>query len=294
MCNLKNFENPKTESSQVAKEKINTQYRSITTIGDLYSKYSYDGKIQHNRTNSQIKDINLGSIDAKAITLIPFRVERFDSIFGAKKLQGSNVHIYSVLFAVEMTAYIAKQQKENIRIGVICPYSAQAQLINKMIEQRTDIPEFVEVIVGTIHGFQGDQCEIIISVFNPPTGINSAAERIMLNNKNIINVAISRASDFLFILLPHPDSYGYHNLVELNKLCSLLVDEEHNVTLINSEDIEKAIFDNIHYIESNTFVTNHQTANVYTKASNNYEVRIDENAVDIQLSGQKYEHNSKN
>ena len=193
-----------------------------------------------------------------------------------------------------MTAYIAKQQKENIRIGVICPYSAQAQLINKMIEQRTDIPEFVEVIVGTIHGFQGDQCEIIISVFNPPTGINSAAERIMLNNKNIINVAISRASDFLFILLPHPDSYGYHNLVELNKLCSLLVDEEHNVTLINSEDIEKAIFDNIHYIESNTFVTNHQTANVYTKASNNYEVRIDENAVDIQLSGQKYEHNSKN
>ena len=91
-----------------------------------------------------------------------------------------------------MCAYLAKAQvAEDVRIGVICPYAPQAQLINKMIEQRTDIPSNVEILVGTIHGFQGDQCDIIITVLNPPTDIKVAADKIMLNNRNIINVAIS-------------------------------------------------------------------------------------------------------
>ena len=37
------------------------------------------------------------------------------------------------------------------------------------------------------------------------------------------------------------------------------------------------------FIENNAFVTSHQLTNVYTKAVKRYEVRIDENSVDIQL-----------
>ena len=114
-----------------------------------------------------------------------------------------------------------KKQTESVRMGVICPYAPQAQLINKMIEQRTDKPINVNISVGTIHGFQGDQCDIIFTVFNPPTGIKVAPDRIMLNVKNIINVAISRASDYLFILLPHTDTDGYENLIEINSLCRI-------------------------------------------------------------------------
>ncbi len=293
MVELNNFENPQTQPIQFAVEKLGTQYRSIPSIGTLYSNYCYDGKLKHMRTESQIKKLPMGAIPAKAVTFIPFRVERFDSIFGAKKLQGSNVHIYSALFAVETCAYIARQQTEQIRIGVICPYAPQAQLINKMIEQRTDIPEQVELVVGTIHGFQGDQCEIIITVFNPPTGIKVAADRIMLNNKNIINVAISRASDYLFVLLPHPDSYGYENLIEINKLCSIAKKKIHSVTVLNSDQIEKSMFSNNHYVEDNTFVTTHQLANVYTSGASLYEVRIDDNAVDIQVSSDKYQTEKK-
>lgn len=289
MVELDNFENPHTQPIQFDVEKLGTQHRSIPSIGNLYSYYCYDGKLKHERAESQMKKLPMGNIPAKAVTFVPFRVERFDSIFGAKKLQGSNVHIYSALFAVETCAYVAKQQTEPISIGVICPYAPQAQLINKMIEQRTDIPEHVEVVVGTIHGFQGDQCEIIITVFNPPTGIRVAADRIMLNNRNIINVAISRASDYLFVLLPHPDSYGYENLIEINKLCSIAKKKVQSVTVLNSDQVEKSIFGNSHYVEDNTFVTTHQLANVYTSAASLYEVRIDDNAVDIQVSSDKYQ-----
>lgn len=283
MIHLDNFENPQTEPIQFNIEKLDTQHRSVTSIGNLYSYYCYDGKLKHDRKDSAIKKLPMGKILAKAVNFVPFRVERYDSIFGPKRLQRSNVHIYSAIFAVEMAAYIASQQKENIRMGIICPYAPQAQLINKLMQQRADIPENVSISVGTIHGFQGDECEIILAVFNPPTGIQADPEKIMLNRQNIINVAISRASDYLFVLLPHPDSYGYDNLIEINKLCGIANKKIGSVNVINADDIEKSMFGSRDYIESNTFVTNHQLANVYTKPAGLYEVRIDDNAVDIQV-----------
>lgn len=290
MVKLDNFENPTTTPIQFSVEKLGTQYRSLPSIGTLYSEYCYNGKLRHKRTLQDSRNLPTGSIKAKQVNFIPFRVERYDSIYGAKKLQGSNVHVYSAIFSVEMCAYLAKQQTANkVRIGVICPYAPQAQLINKMIEQRTDIPINVEILVGTIHGFQGDQCDIIITVFNPPTGIKVAADRIMLNNRNILNVAISRASDYLFVLLPHPDSYGYENLIEINELCGIANRKCQSVCVFNSEIIEKAIFGKKDFIEQNTFVTTHQVANVYTSVSGLYEIRIDENAVDIQTSGENYQ-----
>ncbi len=290
MVQLDNFENPKTVPIQFNVEKLGTQYRSLPSIGKLYSEYCYNGKLKHNRTLMDSRNLSTGSIKAEQVNFIPFRVERFDSIYGAKKLQGSNVHIYSAIFSVEMCAYLAKAQvNKNVRIGVICPYAPQAQLINKMIEQRTDIPSNVDILVGTIHGFQGDQCDIILTVLNPPTGIKVAADRIMLNNRNILNVAVSRACDYLFVLLPHPDSYGYENLIEINKLCGIANKKCPSVALFNSDDIEKVIFNKSNFIESNTFVTTHQVANVYTSTSGLYEVRIDENAVDIQTSGDSYQ-----
>lgn len=288
MVKLDNFEHPTTEPIPFHIERLQTQYRSIPSIGKLYSNYCYDGKLSHARKENDRLMLPIGKFPSKAINFIPFRVERYDSIYGTKKLQGSNVHIYSVLFIVESCCYIAKQQTKKVRLGIICPYAAQAQLINKMLEQRTDIPEFVEISVGTIHGFQGDQCEIIFAVFNPPTGINVAADRIMLNNKHIINVAISRSSDYLYILLPHSDSYGYENLIEINHLCAIAKENAQNVSITNSDYIEKMILGSNNFIEANTFVTTHQLANVYTKGAAMYEVRIDENAVDIQVSPESY------
>lgn len=291
MVKLDNFENPQTEPIQFEIERLTTQYRSVPAIGNLYSQYCYDNCLQHHRNDDDIKQLNFGALDVKPVTFVPFRVERFDSIFGAKKMQGSNVQVYSAIFTVEMCLYIAKQQTENVRIGIICPYSAQAQLIKSIIEFRRDKPDNVEINVGTIHGFQGDECDIIFAVFNPPTGLKGAAEKIMLNNRSIINVAISRASDYLFILMPHSDTDYYDNLVELKKLCSICkgMENDGNVTINNCENFEENIFEDRAFIEKNTFVTSHQLTNVYTQSEKRYEVHIDEKSVDIQLSGDGYE-----
>ena len=48
--------------------------------------------------------------------------------------------------------------------------------------------------------------------------------------------------------------------------------------------VEKIMFGNEHYIEKNTFVTSHQTTNVYSGYTTKYEVRMDEDNIDITVN----------
>ncbi len=290
MVKLDRFDNPITEPIQFEIENLTTQYRSLPAIGRIFSEYAYDGKLNHYRTEIS-KNEEFGNLRLKPINFIPFKVEKYDSVFGIKKLDGSNVHIYSVLFTFEMFKYIIKHLPNDIiddfSIGVVCPYSPQAQLIESLIHQTPEIPSNIKITVGTVHRFQGGQCNLMFVVLNPPLGMKTASRRIFLNNKNILNVAISRAQDYLCILLPHRDTDGYENLYEINKIGNIALDDVENVTSYTSDQIEEILFGRKFYIESNTFVTSHQLTNVYTKATNRYEVRIDDKSVDIQLGSEK-------
>ena len=158
-------------------------------------------------------------------------------------------------------------------------------MIERLIEQMDEIPENINFSVGTIHGFQGDECDMVFVVFNPPKGISTHPDKIMLNKQHIINVAVSRARDYLFLLIPHKDTVGYENLVEINKIGRIIIENcKGEYQYFTSDQIEKLIFGQSKYLEENTFVTSHQMANVYTEAGMKYEVRIDENSVDVQIS----------
>ena len=138
----------------------------------------------------------------------------------------------------------------------------------------------MNITIGTIHGFQGDECDAIIAVFNPPTGLKSATNQIHLNNPNIINVAVSRARDYLFVFLPHKDMDGYQKLREINRLGTL----SKGWKSWTCDQLESIMFGRSQYIENASYVTSHQMANVYLpQADYRYEVRIDENSVDIQI-----------
>ena len=287
MVNLQRFDNPQTEPIHFEVTNLSTQYRSIPAIGEVFSRYSYAGLLKHYRSQSEQAPIQIEGLPMKSINFIQFKVEKYDNIFGPKKLAGSPVQIYSVLLVTELFQYIAKKYKgdREINVGIICPYVAESQMIERLLEQCKDIPDNIHFNVGTIHGFQGDECDIVFVVFNPPKGMGTQPDRIMLNRKHIINVAISRAKDYLFVLFPHPSTDGFKNLYEIRNLGRLATDVvgEH-VKTYTCDDIEKILFGKKFYLENNTFVTSHQMANVYTEPGMKYEVRIDDNSVDIQIS----------
>ena len=235
--------------------------------------------------------MNIDGIDLKPVNFITFRVEKTDGVFAPKKLSGSNVHVYSVLLIVEYAKYFAEQYIKNhedgrqLRIGIICPYAAQAQLIDTLLLQSSIDQDKVLISVGTIHGFQGDECDVIFTVFNPPVGLKGAPDKVFLNNKNIINVAISRARDYLFVFMPHSSTEGFDNLRELKRLGRIAIKYPESTSMKYTSDLlENVIFGRKFYIENNTFVTTHQMANVYTAPEKLYEVRIDESAVDVQIN----------
>ena len=52
-------------------------------------------------------------------------------------------------------------------------------------------------------------------------------------------------------------------------------------------DLEQLMFGDSNYLENNAFSTSHQNVNVYGQPEKSYEVRTEENAVDIQIHTKK-------
>ena len=86
-------------------------------------------------------------------------------------------------------------------MGVVTPFSAQAQLIQRLAKI---IPEDLQIThklsIGTAHRFQGDERDVII--FSPVAsqGIPETSLRWLLGTANLLNVAITRARSYLLVV----------------------------------------------------------------------------------------------
>ncbi|WNY22848.1 RecBCD enzyme subunit RecD [Methanimicrococcus hongohii] len=287
MVNLNSFVQPETTPHKYKVELLTTQYRSVPNIGEVFSRFAYGGVLQHHRVSENQKKITIKDfIDLKPLNIIKFPVSKYESIYRPKRLNSkSNYQMYSALFTFEFAKHLSSNiellsKDEKLRIGIIAPYRAQADLIDRFIAS-SNLPKNVDIQVGTIHGFQGDECDIIIAVFNPPPKISSHPD-MFLNKLNIINVSISRARDYLFILMPDDQTEEVQNL-RLIKKVEKLCKETEDYTEIHSESIEKIIFDNENYLLDNTFSTSHQSVNVYGKPEKIYEIRSEDDAIDVQI-----------
>ena len=290
MVKLNSFSEPKTIPYDYDVKLLTTQYRSIPIIGDLFSRMTYDGVLEHDRTSEEQVYIDFGDqLDVKSMNIIKFPVSKYESIYRTKRLNGKTpYHIYSALFAYEFTAWLSNiisqhNPQKGIRIGVIAAYKAQADMIERLIAS-LKLPDTISVQTGTIHGFQGDECEIIISVYNPLPSISPKKE-MFLNKKNIINVSISRARDYLFILMPDDDTENVNNLLLIKKMESIIKESDEHIEY-SSNYIEQLMFGKPNYLEENAFSTSHQSVNVYGLPEQKYEIRSEDNAIDIQIHKQ--------
>ncbi len=280
------FAGPGTEPHEYPIVNLDVQYRSIPAIGEVFSRFTYDGILKHRRTAGSARPLRVDGLDVKHLNLIKFPVSKFESLYRAKRLEsGTPYQTYSALFTFEFVRWLSGQietdDADPIQVGVIAPYRAQANLLNRLIESSGAKPEGVDLQVGTIHGFQGDECDIVIAVLNPPPTISNDP-RMFLNKQNILNVAISRARDYLFMVMPDDQTEGIDHLRRVGEIERLIRGGGEFVEY-SSHDIEKIIFGNPTHLEENTFSTGHQMVNVYRKPERYYEVRSDEAAIDVQI-----------
>ena len=282
---LDSFDAPSRLPHPYKVETLNTQYRSIPEIGDVFSNFAYGGKLEHHRTASERKDFHLEDLGVKPLNIIKYPVRKYESIYRAKRLQNSPYQLYSALLTVEYIFFLAnkisdRNPGQSATIGVISPYRAQAQIIDRLLS-REKLPEGIKVTSGTVHKFQGNECDIIFAVFNAPANLSNPGN-MHINKKNIINVAISRARDYLFVVMPDDQTENIENLKQVKRI-ETLMKKEGSLSVMSADEIEEQIFGQSGYLENNIFSTGHQDVNVYDRPEKMYEIRTEDDAVDIQL-----------
>ena len=279
MVGLNSFKEAIENYKRFPIEALTTQHRSIPTIGTLVSQFAYDGLVKHDVARTTPKPLNIDGMSLQAINFVGFRTEELDRLYGLTAIGNSPFHLYSAILTYNMVRYMAEQIEKNhpgkdYTIGIVTPYSAQAEAISQMEAYHPMSTPHCKVTAGTVHRFQGDECDIMLLLLNPPA---NPGENSHVNNDNIINVAMSRARDYLFFLMPQSQLDGFN----IKRRLRDLVPKKNTITY---SEMEKLLFGEIGYIERNTKVTCHLPVNVYSDSMLKYEIRISDTALDIQIN----------
>ena len=274
---------------------LETQYRSIESIGTIFSKFQYEGRLSHGRNENKGGTpnprtlpsyfINLGF---KPITIIKYPVNTEDAIYTPQKLNDSPFHIYSAFLVNELILKFRKEVTESWNVGVISPYRPQANLLNRLLESHLDKSK-LNIISDTVHGFQGAECDLVFAVFNP-SSLKPQYSRFF-KKEYIINVAVSRARDYLIILIPDLDEEMkklplFHS-IHPEGLMNIIADlPKELVANINAVDLEKKLMGKINYFQENSFTNAHQSVNIYSDLFKDYIVKYSNSSIDVHIKAQ--------
>jgi len=268
-------------------ENLSIQYRSVESIGNLFSQFSYGGLLKHGRDFGKKPQKILPETFIQKlktpISIIDFPIDIENSILKPKKLLYSPYHVYAGLITTELLKYLDSCNDENRRytIGIISPYKAQAMLMNKLITS-SDLSNNFDIYSDTVHGFQGDECDIVVFVINPNQIRFTNHPKALLSKEYIYNVALSRAKDYLWILNPVYDSSQNRYVTKIEDI----INKRGDYNRIKSSFIEKTIFTDDHFIEKHSYLTGHDNINIFGQTEMKYFIKAGNTAIDIQLKKQ--------
>lgn len=277
------YENKLFNDGKHTIQTLDKQYRSVDAIGNLYSQFAYDGLLTHHKT-SLIKKLpeQFQQLFTKPISFIQFPLNKEQSIYKAEKLGFSPYHMYAAILAMEMVVAFDKTARSEAdkhwKIGIISPYKAHDLLTNKLITSYS-LSEYTTVQCSTVHGFQGDECDIIIFTATPNNHKYTGDKRSLLSKEYLYNVAISRAEQQLWVLHPEYAKSENHFMKDLIRIA----EENDSCNHLHSSAIEKALLKQPDFIENNSYFSGHDSINLFTKAEQNYFIKASKSAIDIQL-----------
>jgi very-short-patch-repair endonuclease len=90
-----------------------------------------------------------------------------------------------------------RTQAPHLSIGVVTPFAAQKEWLREQVQA---LGLASEVLVDTAYGFQGDERDVMIFSAVVAKGITSSACRWVESPPNLVNVALTRARDALFVV----------------------------------------------------------------------------------------------
>ena len=117
--------------------------------------------------------------------------------------RGGAVNMDEVKAVVSALSDLVLTKNYRGSVGVVTPFRAQVNAINEAVNRESKLSaELIQrgFLVDTVHGFQGDERDVM--VFSPvvSAGLTSGALGFLRSNGNLFNVAITRARAQLIVV----------------------------------------------------------------------------------------------
>ncbi len=197
---------------------LTSQYRMQNEIGQLVSNCFYKGML----VTCTDKTPLISGINNRIIFLnTSGDVSNLKGIDGyCSRSNKQNAKISSLLISLIIKNGIKAQE-----IGIVTPYNAQIVETKNALLRLADgfisKKEISEITISTVHSFQGQEKRVIIYDI---TDNNIATSRLTANF-NLINVALSRAKEQIFIIgnKEYITDARYFNKNEIELFCNVLL-----------------------------------------------------------------------
>lgn len=284
MVNLNSFKDAQEGKTRYPVDVLDVQHRSVSEIGHMVSEFAYDGVLKNDPNKETPKPLTIPDIRITPINIVGYEVMNMSHLYDFHTVDKSHVHVYSAIFAYEFAAYISRlvtttYHDKYYTIGIVSPYKKQASAIQELLANRPISTKNCHVSCGTVHKFQGSQCDIMIVVMNYPD--TTSGPNANINNLNIMNVAMSRAKDYVFFLMPEKN-INEKAVYPMNDAIMNLLGK--GIKPIHAHDLEKVIFGDEVFIAKNASLRSHLPVNVSIPSEKRYEVRISDTALDILIN----------
>lgn len=186
----------KSQNAANAVSMLKYQRRSAREIAELVNEPFYNGKLitKHHESHDRAS-----CFPPKSGKIAFINLPRDGSNQVCYSASRSKYNSLARIQTIELLkAIIARNRNEIETIGIIAPYRQQINDYKKNLEY-IDTGN-INVKVGTIHTFQGSECDIIIwdivDAFNEPIGLLYRG----ITGERLVNVAVSRAKSKLVII----------------------------------------------------------------------------------------------
>jgi superfamily I DNA and/or RNA helicase len=103
--------------------------------------------------------------------------------------------------AEAVVAWVLDHIGEEGTLGVVTPFTAQADLIDRLLRRALREHEYEsrKITVGTAHRFQGGECDVVLFSTVLSNGAQPRTATWLQKESNLINVAVSRARRALIV-----------------------------------------------------------------------------------------------
>lgn len=248
---------------------LKKQYRMHAIIGELPNELVYraDGNALEHLAPPTMTDAGMAAPPQPGSPLVLCDTSSANPWCARLSPSYSRYNIYSAVTAIRLAEQaVSSSGDADLRIGIICPYSAQARLLRMLVVEH-GLAETVKV--ATVHSFQGSERDIIIfdlvdgPPFRPGTLLTQAEA------KNLLNVAFSRAKGKL-VVVGHSIYLERHNSGDALTITQRYLGK--HASIVDSRDIlrdysDPEIASNIRKMASPAHLANPEGMSLFNEAT---------------------------